>query len=223
MTLAELDETTAILGTLLTALSGTLAGATGTSAADLFYAIGDLQATAETTIRAGALGAPLLAAFDLAFAAGASIANLELVRLAMLAETPVSLSAIALTNAGIQLALAEEVKVLAATTFTSRGDVDAALSVLNQAFDQAEEYAADNHAPAVYQALIGAHAAAVRDLTSRARPLPNLVTYRFARVMTSHALAQRLYGDASRCDELVAENKIIAPAFCPPVGRALSS
>ncbi len=223
MTLAELDETTAILGTLLTALSGTLAGATGTPAADLYYAIGDLRANADDIIRAGALGAPLGAAFDLAVAAGATIANLELVRLAMVAEAPVSLSAVALTNAGIQLALAAEVGVLAATTFTSRQDVDAALATLNGAFDQAEEYAADNHAPAVYQALIGAHAAAVRDLTTRARPLPNLVTYRFARVMTSHALAQRLYGDASRCDELRAENKIIAPAFCPPVGRALSS
>ena len=222
MMLAELEETQAILATMMTALSGTLTGATGTTAANLRYAIGDLLADADTLIRSASLGTPLLAVFDMSFAAGATIPTMELVRLALVAQAPVSLSAIALTNVGIQMALAEEVKILAATTFTSRQDVDTALSALNDAFDAAVEYAADNHDPSSFQALIAAHGAAVRDLTTRARPLPKMVTYSFNRPFTSHALANRLYGDASRCDELRAEGQVIDPAFMPITGPALS-
>jgi prophage DNA circulation protein len=35
-------------------------------------------------------------------------------------------------------------------------------------------------------------------------------------------LAYRLYADASRADEIRAENKVVHPAFCPPTGIALS-
>ena len=86
--------------------------------------------------------------------------------------------------------------------------------------DQAEEFAADNRDPSTFQALIAAHAAATADLTTRAAYLPAMVTYSVQRVLTSHALANRLYGDASRCDELRAENKIIHPAFFPLTGTA---
>lgn len=222
MTLDEIDEAKSILSTMMTALFGTVSGATGQDAAELYYAIGDLLANADTFLRAMQMGAALLNVFDLAFTAGATIDNMELVRLTLTAESPVGLPAIAVTNIGIQMALSEEVKILAATTFTSRQDVAAALAAINGAFESAEEFAADNKDPTSYQALIGAHAAIVRDLTTRAKPLPNMITYSFGRVMTSHTLANRLYGDASRCDELVQENKAIQPAFMPISGTALS-
>ena len=147
---------------------------------------------------------------------------MERVRLAMLALTPRSIAAIAVATAGVRFALGREARILAATTFTSSQDVFAAVAQINGAFEAAEEFAADNRDPAAYQALIALHAAVVRDLTTRGASLPALVTYRVARVLTSHALANRLYGDASRCDELRAENKIIHPAFMPPTGTALS-
>ena len=218
----EISETTTILGVMMAALSGTLTAATGTAAADLYYAIGDLQANAATLIGSGVWGAQVLACFDLAVPAGASIADMEVVRLAMAAQSPLSVTAVALTNAGVQMALVEEVKILAATTFESRTDIDAALVALVAAFEGAIEYAADSGDSATFQALIAAQAAAVTDLNARAQSLPSLITYAFARVMTSHALAQRLYGDASRADELVALNKVIDPHFLPSTGVALS-
>ena len=222
MTLDEISEAKTILATMLSALGNTLAGATGTPAADLLYGIGDLEANADTYLRAGAIGAPLLACFNDAVAAGATIASMELVRLAMEAEVPQSVSAVALTNSGIRMALAAEVQILAATTFASRQDIDAALDALVAAFDPAVEYAADSGESAVFQALIAAQAASVTDLNSRAQSLPALVTYSFGRVMTSLALAQRLYGDASRADELCALNKVVDPTFMPATGVALS-
>ena len=223
MTIDEINESTSILATMMTALSGTLSAATGTAAADLYYAIGDLQANAGTLIRSGVWGAQLLACFDLSVAAGATIANMELVRLAMVAEDPQSVTAIALTNAGIRLCLIEEVKILAATSFASRTAIEAALSALIAAFEGAVEYAADSGDSAVFQALIAAQAAAVSDLNTRAQSLPSIVTYSFGRPMTSHALSQRLYGTAANCDQLVAMNGVIDPQFCPPTGEALSS
>lgn len=222
MTIGDLDEAVAILATMLTAILGTLSGAVGRDGASLRYAVGDLQATAPTLLRTASLGAPLLNCFDLAFQAGATLVEMETVRAAMTAVSPIGLAGIAVANAGIRMALVEESKILAATTFTSSQDVFAAVWQMNSAFESAEEFAADNRDPANYQALISLHAAVTQDLTTRAMSLPQLITYSMARIMTSHALANRLYGDASRCDELRAENKVIHPAFMPLSGTALS-
>jgi prophage DNA circulation protein len=56
-----------------------------------------------------------------------------------------------------------------------------------------------------------------------ARPLPRLLPYQFARVMPTLVLAQRLYADASRADEIRAENHVVHPLFCPLTGFALSA
>lgn len=222
MTLGDLDEATAILATLLSALLGTLTGQLGRQGAELRYAVGDLQASAAASLQAGTLGAALLECFALATSAGATVVGMEAVRAAMQAETPSGLPGIAVANAGIRFALAQEARILAATTFASSQDVFAAIVQQNAGFEAAEEFAADNRDPATYQALIAVHAAVTRDLTTRAVSLPALVSYAVPRVLSTHALANRLYGDASRCDELRAENKIINPAFCPLSGTALS-
>ena len=49
------------------------------------------------------------------------------------------------------------------------------------------------------------------------------MSYTVGAVMPALTLANRIYADAGRADELVAENKIIHPAFCPREGRALSA
>ena len=222
MTIGDLDEALGILDAMLTLLLGTLSGQVGRQGAALRYAIGDLQTAAPSLLQAGTLGLPLLNCFQLATYAGATLAGMERVRVAMAAATPTGLAGIAVANAGIRFALGREARILAATTFTSSQDVFAAIVATNAAFEAAEDFAADNRDPASYQALIAMHAAVTRDLTTRAISLPNLVTYTMARILTSHALANRLYGDASRCDELRAENKVIHPAFMPLRGTALS-
>jgi prophage DNA circulation protein len=67
------------------------------------------------------------------------------------------------------------------------------------------------------------HAAITMHLTETARPLPRMIAFQFNMTMPSVVLAQRLYADASRADELRAENKIVHPAFCPRQGLALSA
>jgi len=61
------------------------------------------------------------------------------------------------------------------------------------------------------------------DLSLRSFSLPVMVTYTFSNPMPALWLAQRLYQDASRAEELIAENRPIHPLFCAPTGKALAS
>jgi hypothetical protein len=223
MMLYELNEAKTLLATMMQALAGTLTGVYGIDAANLKFAIDDLLSNSDTLIRTATLGSPLLDVFNLAYRAGASIMTLERVRLALVGSVPTTPFAVALQAIGIQMVLAQEVRVYSDTTFKSRSDVDRAIAQLNDGFDAAEELAADRGDSTSTRALIQAHAAIIRDLTTRARPLPNMITYKVGRVLTSHALAQRLYGDASRADQLVSENGTINPAYMPLTGSALSA
>ena len=65
--------------------------------------------------------------------------------------------------------------------------------------------------------------AITRDLKDRARYMPRIIAYDVRTSMPSLALANRLYGDGSRADELRAENDVPHPLFMPPGGRALSA
>ena len=58
---------------------------------------------------------------------------------------------------------------------------------------------------------------------NRSLQLPSLVSYSFPRSLPSLVKAWRLYADSARADQLVAENKVIHPAFMPASGIALSS
>jgi prophage DNA circulation protein len=74
-----------------------------------------------------------------------------------------------------------------------------------------------------YKAIVSLRAAIVNHLVATARPLPSLLSYWFGTPLPSLVISQRLYGDASRYDEIREENKVIHPAFCPQSGVALSS
>ena len=50
-----------------------------------------------------------------------------------------------------------------------------------------------------------------------------MIGYQFAEVLPTLVISYRLYGDASRADEVRDENEIVHPAFCPTIGQALSA
>jgi prophage DNA circulation protein len=165
---------------------------------------------------------PLDACFDLTRQAGANLAQMEEVRILLDAEQPVSLGATLARNLSIQLCLAQEGKIISAMQFNSRQDVEQIISTLQRSFEKAEEIAADTMDPMVYRLLVELRASIVNHLVSSARPLPAMLTYWFGSSLPSLVISQRLYGDASRYDEIRNENKIIHPAFCPNTGQALA-
>lgn len=192
-------------------------------AADLRLAVGDLDAYSLLRMIAGTFGDDLLNCFEQAFLAGADVSGFDRVRKAAQRETPSSIEAVSVVAGFVQLSLAYQAKSLSSLVFKSRQAVEVMLANMNIAFEPAEEYAADQPASDVYRALIGLHAAVTRDLITRSKPLPRMVNYRFERSFPSLKIAQVLYGDASRAEEIHGENKVPHPLFMPGAGRALSA
>lgn len=186
-------------------------------------ALGDLSAEALTLIVDNEEGDPLINCFSLVQQAGATWQQIEGVRVYAEALTPVTLGGTLMQNTCIQLCLATYSEIIAGMTFTSRSDVQTVLTAIQQPFSDAIEIAADEMDQATYQALTALQAAVTSHLITTERPLPRVVNYRFGNVLPTLVIAYRLYADASRADEIRNENKIVHPAFCPPLGIALSA
>jgi hypothetical protein len=218
----DAEEAAPIIVRMLTNLLSTVP-AKGRPGSDARRAIGDTRANAFKLCIENTLGPPLDECFNLARQAGTSLQMLDGVRQQIELEAPVTLGGALVQNAGIRLCLATEAYIIAGMTFVSRQDVDLLKQQLLQPFRDAEEIAADDMDQMTFQALISLHSAVTNHLVSTARPLPRMVNFQFFEPLPSLVMAYKLYDDASRCDELREENKVVHPAFCPPTGQALSA
>jgi prophage DNA circulation protein len=211
---------------VLSALLATLHGSTGVPGAQLRFQCGQLTSNASAelgTLSTAQFWTDLTACFDGARVAGASFQDMENVRVISDALTPISPPATALKNFAIRMSLAEQVQILAATTLTSRQDVDSVFDVINASFNSAIETAAGLLDNVAYSALVQMFATASNDLANRSRPLPMMVTYTLPTRTSAMRLAQFLYQDGSRYTDLILENKPVHPLFMPSTGEALSS
>lgn len=224
MTFAQRRVAVAALKAVLDALLASGVDATSQDGATLRQLCGALSADSVGQVQAGTFGTPLRACFAAATAAGATFAGMDRVRQEAQAVTVLDLPVQRVAQTAARFALVEMARIIAATTFTSRQDVDAALARVNAAFAPAEDFAAGQLNNTVWRALVALHGAVVRDLNARARPLPRIVSYSFGARMPLLTLATRLFGDAGRADEVLAENRdTVHPLFMPATGRALSN
>jgi prophage DNA circulation protein len=67
----------------------------------------------------------------------------------------------------------------------------------------------------VYKSLADLRAAVVRDLTVRGADLARTARYTPKQTLPALAVAYRIYGDASRDEEIAARNRIRHPGFVP--------
>lgn len=204
---------------LLLATSSEQKGPTGS---ELRRACGDMKSFAENYIVANIIGRKLSNCFALARQTGATMSEFNRMRQTILDEPAVSLLAVLLKNGCVAFSLQQLSLVIVNTTFTSREDVVMILGEVNFAFKQAEEVAADDMAQESYMALVSLHAALVFHLYETARPLPQMLAYRFSTPRPTLVMSQRLYDTAARADQLREENKMVHPAFAPREGRALA-
>jgi prophage DNA circulation protein len=185
-------------------------------------AIGDVVANVEVWLQSDIIGQPLNNCFDLVRQTGSTLGQFDWVRAKTAAEAPVTLGATLIRDCSIQMCLAQEAQIIADMTFVSRSDVEDVIATVQQPFADSEEIAADTMDPMVYRGLVSLHAAVINHLVVTARPLPEMLQYKFAQALPSLIISQRLYGDASRYDQIRQENRIVHPLFCPALGRALS-
>jgi hypothetical protein len=219
----QVSEAVALLDRVLDGLLKTVPGAvTGRPAWDFRRAVGTIRANEADLIVNGTLGAAALNAWTLAARCSATFDTFETLNKAVTAETPQYLPAIAVATLAIELTLSQMAQATAATTFVSRDDALSALNRIAAAFAPAEEAVSDDADPMSYRLLVALRAAAVRDLAQRGRQLPRVVPYSFPTAMPTLWIANRIYGDGSRSEDLIAENKIVHPGFAPPDGVCLS-
>ncbi len=105
----------------------------------------------------------------------------------------------------------------------SSNDATAARNQVLDILDAQVDVAGDQFEDDVYSALKALRAQVVQDLNARGAQLPTLVTVSFGTELPSLVLAQRLYRDASRADELVTRANPIHPAFMPRQFEALNT
>jgi prophage DNA circulation protein len=194
----------------------------GRPGSDLRTAIGDIKANLESLLINNTIGPPLLECFELARTTGATLSQMNQVHSVATAQTATTPGAITIKDALIELALTIEAKIIADMVFVSRQDVEMIKGSINATFAPIEEEVADQMDAMTYRAIISLHAAITFHLYETARPLPNMLRFRFGISMPTLMIAQRLYADAGRADELRQENKVVHPAFMRSTGRALS-
>lgn len=229
MTKDELNEANGLAQQVISALKATAAASVTAASAQLIWMCGQLSVSVQQELipqpgdGASPFWADLILVFEHARTAGATFPEMDKVRSLAEAFTPKSPTAIAVANFSVRMALAEEAQILAATTFTTREQIDRLIDQVTASFCAAEDVAADSMDNVAYRALISLHAAVTNDLSQRALPLPQIVTFSFPARVPALTLAQRIYQDPSQTLGLIQMSGAVHPAFMPQTVHGLSN
>jgi prophage DNA circulation protein len=105
---------------------------------------------------------------------------------------------------------------------TSANDASAMRDSIAALIDNEITTAANQGEDDVYLSLRTLRQAVVADLDQRGSGLASIATFNFNATLPALTLANRIYRDATRSDELVVQAAPIHPAFCPTSFKALS-
>ena len=119
-------------------------------------------------------------------------------------------------------ALAAMGKVLASYVPSSYDEAMSTMSTVTGFIDAEILVAGDAGDDESYKTLIALRQAVVSALTTTGATLPNLETFSFRAALPALVMANRLYQDASRADELIQQANPIHPAFMPMTVKALA-
>lgn len=122
-----------------------------------------------------------------------------------------------------RLFLIEEARALVARPLKSRDEADTLRAAFTARADAEIDVAAVARQADLLAGLRKLNAGVTRDLIDRGRTLPRLTTVTVARSLPAVVLAHRLWQDAGRAGELVAETGALHPGFMPLTVKALSA
>ncbi|ACC71053.1 DNA circularization N-terminal domain-containing protein [Paraburkholderia phymatum] len=106
---------------------------------------------------------------------------------------------------------------------SSADDASSMRDSVTALIDNEIQIAADQGEDDVYTSLRALRQSVVADLDSRGSGLSAIATFTFSTTLPSLALANRMYRDSTRAEELVTQADPIHPAFMPTQFNALSS
>jgi len=217
----ELKEAMALIDRMLDALQKGIP-TRGTSGVELRRVVGNFQAHEVELIESFTIGTELFKCFEQARLAGATFDSLDGVRVAMLAEQPVFNFGKAAKLVGLMFSFVEQCLLVSKMVFDSRTDVEVMLVRKNFIIETLKLEVSELLDGTDYQALTTLAAALVQHLAVTERKLPQIVNYDMPTVRSALSLSNYFYGNGSRFDELIKENKIIHPLFFTRDVHALS-
>lgn len=221
--ISENEEISAVITRLLDNLSLAASSKSGDQGVELRHQIGKVRAYYSEYLRDGTFSTNLLACFNVARQFNAKLSSFVFVREQLFLEIPVGDISKLIVQAAIGFCMGAESRTITTLEFTSRDDVEAMIATMKIAFDTARELASDALDSSSYQTLTFLAGALTNHLANISRPLPRIVTFRMAERTPALALSNRIYYTADRAEEIVAENHIIHPAFCPNEIRGLAT
>jgi hypothetical protein len=222
--LNDVQQASAVLANLLNLLLMSIPPQSGSAADDARILIGAMRAKADAAIRSNTLGTDLQAIFDACFLAGSTYAGVEVARQYLLSQQASrSVFTQTLYRSALVMTMALESKVMAATKYVTQADAQVATAQALAMFDDAKNLGIDEVDAITYQTLNAMGGALTNHLARTQLQLPRYLTYTSKVRMPSLYLANRIYADASKYQEIEAENDVIHPAFVPQVIRVLSS
>lgn len=119
-------------------------------------------------------------------------------------------------------AIAELAEAVTQYQPASQNDAAAVQTTVTEVVDAEILVAGDSGDDASYESLRAVRKSIVADLQARGADLAEIGAFAFAGTMPALALANRIYRDAGRADELVRQVDPVHPAFMPPRFEALS-
>jgi len=182
-----------------------------------------LRDHAEEAIRGTTLGTDLQAIFLAADAAGAQYAGIEAARQYLMSQSAStsSFTQVVMQNA-LVMTLAEECRIVARIAFPTQTEVQNMILHMRDAFEAARALGLEELDISYYQSLNALSGQMINHLPTKELQLPRFMTYSTGAPMPSLYLAQRIYADPSRSDEIEMQNGVINPCFCPRHLRVLS-
>lgn len=218
----EAVELSGIVNRLLDNLSLSITSQTGREGVELRHQIGNIRSNYISMISDKTFPTELLSCFQVVLTANVKLAGLFVVHQGLFKEVPVGVISASIVQMGILFCLSAESRIIITMEFTSRDDVELMMNKMRDVFDVARVLSADAPDTTSYQRLTILAGNLISFLSDVARPLPRMVTFTLPISFPSLTLSQRIYYTADRAEEIVAENKIIHPAFCLREIRGLS-
>ena len=182
-----------------------------------------LRSDPAAAIRGDTLGTDLQNIYAAADAADCTYAGIEAARGYLMSQTGSTSAWVqAVLNSALVMTLGEECTLVTRMTFPSQGEVQTMILHMRDAFEQATELGIDELDVTVYRTINAMGGAIMNYLARVELQLPRYMAYRAAAPWPSLYLAQRIYADPTRADQIEAENGVVHPAFCPVNLRILA-
>jgi hypothetical protein len=219
----QIEEATNVLVGMLNRLMSSIPPGQTTARDALRIMVSVLRNNAGAAVRGNTLGTQLQAVFLAADAAGATFPGVESCRQYLMSYAgSFSVATQIVFRAGLVMTLGLECKIISRLTFKTRDDVQQLMIQLRAAFEESKALGIDEVDALVYQTLNAMGGAIMNHLAQQALQAPRFVSWQSKAPLPSLYLANRIYADASRSDQIEAENDVVHPAFCPTRLRVLS-